>query len=132
MYNLLRRATDICKRLDIDTSDLIQVSDIYERYGGKDDPFPTQVGTYLIYKNNDTLKLCVVLNSGWYHRYSVSGKVDTIFAIRDMKRNGFSINTIAMILSIPPEQVMEMGGFNNGSKTLGKVKTPSDVHSEES
>jgi hypothetical protein len=131
MYNLLRRATDICKRLDIDTSDLVQVSDIYERYGGKDDPFTTLVGTYLIYKNNDTLKLCVVLNSGWYKRYSVNGKVDTIFAIRDMKKNGFRIDTIATILSMTPEQVIEMGGFN-GSKTLGKVEDSSAVHSEES
>jgi hypothetical protein len=130
MYNLLRRATDICKRLDIDTSDLVQVSDIYERHG-KDDPFPIQVGTYLSYRNNDTLKLCVVLNSGWYKRYSVSGKVNTIFAIRDMKKNGFPIDTIAMILSMTPEQVMEMGGFN-GSKTLGKVEDSSAVHSEES
>ena len=109
MFNLIRRATDICSKFKIDPNTLTSVSDIYDFFKGE----PLLYGTVLKYHNEKTNVICIVLTGGWYKQYICNGKPDVVRIIRDLQHHSFKQKQIADILGISPSQVSTLSRAKN-------------------
>ena len=84
MENLIKRATDMCKKLNIDPDEVVEVKNLTTTFRGSDGP--TIVGTIIKYFK-DTIPVYAVLStSGWNKSWSCNGsKPDLVRVIRSMK-----------------------------------------------
>lgn len=112
MFNLIRRATDICSKLKIDPNDLTSISNIYDFFKGQ----PLLYGTVLKYHNGENGVICIVLTAGWHKKYTCNRKPDVVRIIRDLQYHSFKQNQIADILGISQAQVSALSRSKNIAK----------------
>lgn len=102
MFDLLRRASDICAKYRIDPATLISVSNIYDFFKNE----KCLYGTVLKYEKGDAMVIFITLVSGWYKQYVFrSEKLDSIRIIRDLERNSFSRRMISDIMGMSRDEL---------------------------
>ena len=107
MENLIKRATDICKKLNIDPDEVVEIKNLTTTFRGTEGP--TTVGTIIKYFK-DTIPVYAVLStSGWNKSWSCNGsKPDLVRVIRSMKYYSLSQKQIGEILSLSQSQVSQL------------------------
>ena len=109
MFNIIRRATDICSRLKIDPNCVQSINDIYDFFKGE----PILYGTCIRYHTGKEGVICIVLTGGWHKQYVCNGKPDVVRIIRDLQDHSFKQKQIADILGISPSQVSTLSRVKN-------------------
>lgn len=107
MEHLMKRATDMCKKLNIDPEEVVEVKNLTTTFRGADSP--SIVGTIIKYFK-DTIPVYAVLStSGWNKSWSCNGsKPDLVRVIRSMKYYSLSQKQIGEILGISQSQVSQL------------------------
>ena len=107
MENLIKRATDMCKKLNIDPDEVVEIKNLTTTFRGSDGP--TTVGTIIKYFK-DTIPVYAVLStSGWNKSWSCNGsKPDLVRVIRSMKYYSLSQKQIGEILGLSQSQVFQL------------------------
>lgn len=107
MEHLIKRATDMCKKLNIDLDEVVEIKNLTTTFRGTDSP--TIVGTIIKYYK-DTIPVYAVLStSGWNKSWTCNGsKPDLVRVIRSMKYYSLSQKQIGDILGISPSQVSQL------------------------
>lgn len=107
MENLIKRATDMCKKLNIDPDEVVEIKNLTTTFRGTNGP--TIVGTIIKYFK-DTIPVYAVLStSGWNKSWSCNwSKPDLVRVIRSMKYYSLSQKQIGEILGLSQSQVSQL------------------------
>lgn len=107
MEHLIKRATDMCKKLNIDLDEVAEVKNLTTTFRGTDSP--TIVGTIIKYYKDTIPVYAVLAISGWNKSWSCNGsKPDLVRVIRSMKYYSLSQKQIGDILGISQSQVSQL------------------------
>lgn len=110
MFNIIKRATDICKMFKIDPGSVTEIKDVYEMYKG----VPTLYGTVLKYMSSEeTPMIHILLLSGWHKDYVCKTNADAIRIVRDLQHNSFTQSMIGQVLGISQGKVSQMARAKN-------------------
>lgn len=115
MEHLIKRATNMCKKLNIDPEDVVEIKNLTTTFRGSG---PTIVGTiikYYIKRYKNPVPVYAVLSiSGWDKSWSWNGsKPDLVRVIKSMKYYSLNQKQIGDILGISQSQVSQLCGENN-------------------
>ena len=112
MEHLIRRAADMCKKLNITPNEVVEVKNLTTTFRGADGP--TIVGTIIKYYKGATPVYAVLSTSGWNKSWSCNGsKPDLVRVIGSMKYYSLTQKQIGEILGIPQSQVSQLCGAKN-------------------
>lgn len=107
MENLIKRATDMCKKLNIDPNEIVEVKNLTTTFQGSNGP--TIVGTIIKYYKDTIPVYAVLATSGWNKSWSCNGsKPDLVRVIRSMKYYSLSQKQIGEILNLSQSQVSQL------------------------
>jgi DNA-binding Xre family transcriptional regulator len=107
MEHLIKRANDMCKKLNIDPNEVVEIKNLITTFRGSGSSII--VGTVIKY-HKDTIPVYAVLTtSGWGKSWSYNGsKPDLVRVIRSMKDHSLSQKQIGEILGISQSQVSQL------------------------
>lgn len=120
MTSLLKRAEAIIKKFKIDVDSVFEMCNIYSQFSST--PTPVISGTVVKYhaEDYDTIRIQILLNSGWNKCYTYRSKADMVHIIRDMEHNSFKQREIGAILNISQAQVSSLSRRKGVSRKDGE------------
>jgi precorrin-4 methylase len=97
----------MCKKLNIDPEDVVEIKNLTTTFQGADGP--TIAGTIIKYYNDTMPVYAVLATSGWNKSWSCNGsKPDLVRVIRSMQYYSLSQKQIGEILGISQSQVSHL------------------------